>query len=284
MQTPRRTLGLVVGVVLGISLLACASAGAAAFPKAPHWLKGPYTKYVLKYDATDSTHTVETTSWPDTNGNDPCGYAISNYDGQGTGEAHIAYDFLFGRSRQGRRLKFAFIWRRAGRSGSLGTTISEHQEFPAGCPEPPPPPPDWPPTLLNETCVSQGPVALVSGSDGFFAGAAARGGKFLVALGLTYKLPESGTCTGNDPNISGINFPEPSPTHFGVSAPEFGRMHFTSRGVKGHKTFIGSVQHNPVIGEETPTGQGTDPESDGNPQRVWNATTTQSGTFVLAPL
>jgi hypothetical protein len=69
--------------------------------------------------------------------------------------------------------------------------------------------------------------------------------------------------------------------HFQLVDPGQGTITFTDRGAMRRRTFRGTVAPNP---ENARSGQGTDPQGNGNPQQsVWSFGTGVSARFTLAP-
>jgi hypothetical protein len=259
---------------LAVGLLCAAPAAQARSLHAPKWLKGPYHRYTLTYDATDTSDGTTVTSEPDPPpGESACDTNVTRYQGSATVHVNNSYELLFGRYRPpGHPFRFAFVYRLASHSGSLQASVTEHGDTPAGCP-----PAEGGP--LDAACTEHANTAR---PEDFAVGAGRHRHQYGATLveGLD---PSDPVCSGDDTRIDEMTFPSPSPTHFTVILPSAGSIAFTDTGIKARKTFHGTVTTQPQPDDGTHAGQGTDPEADGSPQRDWNFATTQTGTFTLAP-
>ena len=256
--------------VLAMAALAPAAAQARAL-RAPNWLLPPHRSYVLTYDAAVSSQGSEVISTPNPHGsNGRCDYPMTTYQDSQSAHYHAAYQFLFGRSRQGRSLKPAFVYVLRKVSGPAQHAYSSLVSPPPGCPAPDPQDSRFGSSSCTRTTRADGKPDFTLGGPRRRHGALVFG----VDLGPQTTSAEP-ACTGND-LLAGA----PNAAHVPEVTPATGSISFTDRGVRAGRTFTGTVQFDP---SGVRSGSGTDPESDTSSQDVWSFTTSQRGTFRLAP-
>jgi hypothetical protein len=262
-----------IAVLLAVPALAPAGAQARAL-RAPRWLLPPYRQYVLTYDAAESSQGSEVTTMPSSMYGGLCDFPMTTYQDSQSIHYHTAYQFLFGRSRDTvtHRLQFAFIYARRKLSGPGQRTYSSSTTMPPGCP--PPPPQDT--RFGSSTCTSHFRIDSAAATEQLSVGAARRKhGAFVFGL-MVDPATTAGdpTCSGNDPGAP------PFPSRIPPVAPATGSLSFSDRAVGARRTFKGTVAFTPAGAH---SGSGTDPENDPTPQDAWSFTTSQHGTFRLAP-
>ncbi|MGZ4172182.1 MAG: hypothetical protein ACXVRN_12525 [Solirubrobacteraceae bacterium] len=266
----RRPLRLVAFVPL-LAVAALAPATAQGRPlRAPKWLKPPYRQYVLTYDASDSAQGSEVTSMPNAPGQGPCDSPMTTYQDSQSAHYHAAYQFLFGRSLQGRSLKPAFVYVLRKVSGPAQHAYNSLVTPPPGCPAPDP----------RDTRFGSSSCTRSTRADGkpdfTVGGPRRRHGALVFGLALDPQTTSGEpACTGND-FLAGA----PDAAHVPEVTPATGSLVFSDRSVVARRTLTGTVQFDPG---GVHSGGGTDPETDTRPQDVWTFNVSEHGTFRLAP-
>ena len=258
-----------IAVLLAVPAVATPCAQARAL-RAPRWLKPPYRQYVLTYDASASAQGSEVSSMPNAPGHGPCDFPMTNYQDSQSDHYHAAYQFLFGRSLQGRSLKLAFVYVLRKVSGPAQHAYSSLVTPPPGCPAPDPRDSRYGSSSCTRTTRADGVPDFTTG------GPRRRHGALVFGLAVDPQTTSAEpACTGND-FLAGA----PDAAHVPEVTPATGGLSFTDRGVAARRTFTGTVQFDPA---GVHNGSGTDPETDTSPQDVWSFTTSHHGTFRLAP-
>lgn len=260
------------GILVAATCLAAPAAQARTL-RTPKWLKGPYHRYQLILDASESiqVNEVTTTNNPP-EGSSRCDYYVRTAKGTSASQVRVVYDFLFGRYRlpHSARYRFSFVWQLKSHSGSGQGEASLHNDPPSGCP-----PAVSPPTGSCAAHVTDHkPNAFV-----IEAGATRHN---VTSYGVSLSPgPEWGdpTCSGDQVSYD-HNPPVPPSSGVFLINPTFGRLIFTDRGVKAGRSFQGSVRTD--VGDAR-SGQGTDPLYGGLSEVAWSFTTGQTASFTLAP-
>jgi hypothetical protein len=260
---------LTLVAVLGAGLLCAAPPAQARFLRAPKWLKGPYRRYALTYDAVDSSqgHNVESVPNPP-EGDSPCDFPVVTYDDASTAGYQVSYQVLFGRYRPpGKAERTAFVWRLKRHAPSGQWTTTTDSSPPAGCP-------DNPQQRKNRSCTT--PLAELDSPLLYIRnGPRSHGAQGYVArLRPTLGWGTNGSCS-ND------NVLEQPVRTFPEVFPGWGKLIFTDRGVMARRTFKGKVASDP---KDAHSGQGTDPQGDRRAQSVWTFSTGLNAKFTLAPV
>jgi hypothetical protein len=260
-----------VAVVPLLAAAALAPATAQARPlRAPRWLKPPYRQYVLTYDAAVSSQGSEVTTMSNAPGHGPCDFPMTTYRDSQSAHYHAAYQFLFGRSLQGRSLKPAFIYALRKVSGPAQHAYNSIVSPPPGCPAPDPQDSRYGSSSCTRTTRADGSPDFTVG------GPVRRHGALVFGLSVGPQTTSADpACTGND-FLAGA----PDAAHVPEVNPEIGSLSFTDRGVRARRTFTGTVQFDPG---GVHSGGATDPETDTRPQHVWSFKISEHGTFRLAP-
>jgi hypothetical protein len=255
-------------VLAGVVASAVAAPGAQAL-RAPRWLKAPYRRYTLTYDAADASQGHAVTSFPDAQAQSGgCGAQITTYDGSETSHERFSYRFLFGHSRVHGRTHVAFVYQLATHSGPGQVSVTESSTMPPRCSTD-----NLPPGYLrNGACSQRSAESARPNLDVLTPHTSHHALVFGLEVMPSLDLAGDPTCSGD---LRDVTF-----SHFAAVYPGTGVLSFSDRGVAARKTFRGAISTDPPNAH---SGSGTDPENGLTPQSAWSFTTGLRATLALAP-